>query len=134
MSRRRLVTGAASVAGLVAGAGVTEAANAAARGSRSAPAKRPPTPGEELMTEHGLTQPQLDLLAERFAELENKLYGDTALQQYLDRVAGVEEQLGVADLPVFTPACPCAVTRAGVSDGGPVSRATEVTRPGAPRG
>jgi hemerythrin-like domain-containing protein len=51
---------------------------------------------------NALSQPQLDLLAERFADLENRLYGDAALQQYLDRVAGVEQQLGIADLSVFT--------------------------------
>lgn len=49
-----------------------------------------------------LSQRQLDLLAERFADLENQLFGDAALQQYLDRVAGVEQQLGIADLAVFT--------------------------------
>ncbi|CCG01657.1 hemerythrin domain-containing protein [Blastococcus saxobsidens] len=49
-------------------------------------------------------QRDLDLLAERFADLENTHYGDAALQQVLDRVAGIEEQLGVADLAAFTPA------------------------------
>lgn len=50
-----------------------------------------------------LSQPQLDLLAERFADLENRQYGDAALRQFLDRVAGVEQQLGIGDLAVFTP-------------------------------
>lgn len=50
-----------------------------------------------------LSQPQLDLLAERFADLENRQYGDAALRQFLDRVAGVEQQLGIGDLTVFTP-------------------------------
>lgn len=49
-------------------------------------------------------QRDLDLLAERFADLENREFGDAALQQVLDRVAGIEEQLGVADLAAFTPA------------------------------
>jgi hypothetical protein len=53
-----------------------------------------------------LVQQQLDLPAERFAELKNHLYGDAALQQYLDRVAGVEQQLGIADLSVFTAPSP----------------------------
>ncbi|MDK3256335.1 hemerythrin domain-containing protein [Blastococcus capsensis] len=51
----------------------------------------------------GTPQRELDLLAERFADLENSHYGDAALQQMLDRVAGIEEQLGVADLAAFTP-------------------------------
>jgi hypothetical protein len=50
-----------------------------------------------------LSQAQLDLLAERFADLETKQYGDAALRQMLDRVAGVEQQLGIADLGAFTP-------------------------------
>ncbi len=229
VSRRRLITGAAGVAGLLVGAGATEGANLLVHGSGTTTAKRAPTPGEALMTEHGvftrllvayrtaadklaaggtvpagavadaaqvvtdyihsfhegleeayvfprvrtahpdlirtlliqhdrgrhltvaigqarnldlsqpgprdalrgnleafarmyephearedtvvypalrdaLSQRQLDLLAERFADLENQLYGDAALQQYLDRVAGVEQQLGIADLAVFTAA------------------------------
>ncbi|HTZ42829.1 MAG TPA: hemerythrin domain-containing protein [Jatrophihabitans sp.] len=40
-------------AGLVAGAGATEAANLLAGGSPADPA-RPPSPGEDLMTEHGV--------------------------------------------------------------------------------
>jgi hemerythrin-like domain-containing protein len=231
LTRRRLITGAAAVAGLVVGTGATEGANLLAQGSGSAAAKQPPTPGEALMTEHGLftrllvayrtaadqfatgstppvgaivdaaqviqdyihsfhegleeayvfprvrdqhadlirtlliqhdrgrhltaaistantldltqpapreslrgqltafarmyephearedtvvypalrdalSQPQLDLLAERFADLENQLYGDAALRQYLDRVSGVEQQLGIADLSVFTAPVP----------------------------
>jgi hemerythrin-like domain-containing protein len=50
-----------------------------------------------------IPQRELDLLAERFADLENSHYGDAALQQVLDRVTGIEEQLGVADLAAFTP-------------------------------
>ncbi|PRZ44070.1 hemerythrin-like domain-containing protein [Antricoccus suffuscus] len=49
------------------------------------------------------TQRTLDQLAERFAELENKQYGDHALAQMIDRVSGIEEQLGIADLSAFTP-------------------------------
>lgn len=49
------------------------------------------------------TQRTLDLLAERFADLENKQFGDHALTQMVDRVSGIEEQLGIADLASFTP-------------------------------
>lgn len=49
------------------------------------------------------TQRTLDELAERFADLQNARYGDDALGQMLARVAGVEEQLGLADLAAFTP-------------------------------
>lgn len=49
------------------------------------------------------SQRELDLLAERFAELEQRHYGDAALQQMLDRVSGLEEQLGIGDLAAFTP-------------------------------
>lgn len=45
----------------------------------------------------------LDELAERFHDLENAQYGDQALATILDRVAGIEQQLGVADLNAFTP-------------------------------
>lgn len=48
-------------------------------------------------------QPALDDLAHRFAELENTQFGDAALAQILDRVTGVEQQLGIADLAAFTP-------------------------------
>lgn len=49
------------------------------------------------------SQRELDLLAERFADLEQAQYGDAALQQFLDRVTGTEEQLGIGDLALFTP-------------------------------
>lgn len=48
-------------------------------------------------------QRTLDELAERFHELENTQYGDAALTQILNRVTGVEQQLGIADLAAFTP-------------------------------
>jgi hemerythrin-like domain-containing protein len=48
-------------------------------------------------------QRTLDLLAERFHDLENTQYGDTSLVQLLQRVTGVEQQLGIADLASFTP-------------------------------
>lgn len=48
-------------------------------------------------------QRTLDQLAERFADLENQQYGDHALAQMIDRVSGIEEQLGIADLSSFTP-------------------------------
>ena len=48
------------------------------------------------------TQATLDELAERFADLESG-YSDLALARILDRVAGVEEQLGIHDLASFTP-------------------------------
>jgi hemerythrin-like domain-containing protein len=50
-----------------------------------------------------LSQAQLDLLAERFADLEEHQYGASGLRQFLDRVADIEQQLGIADLAVFTP-------------------------------
>jgi hemerythrin-like domain-containing protein len=49
------------------------------------------------------SQRELDLLAERFAELEQSHYGDAALQQVLDRVTDIEQQLGIGDLSSFTP-------------------------------
>jgi hemerythrin-like domain-containing protein len=49
------------------------------------------------------SQRVLDELAERFADLENQQFGDAALQQVLDRVSGVEQQLGIGDLASFTP-------------------------------
>lgn len=48
-------------------------------------------------------QRTLDELAERFADLENRQFGAAALQQILDRVGGVEQQLGIGDLAAFTP-------------------------------
>jgi hemerythrin-like domain-containing protein len=52
----------------------------------------------------GTTQRTLDELAERFAELSDAQFGDHALRQILDRVGGVEQQLGIGDLASFTPA------------------------------
>jgi hemerythrin-like domain-containing protein len=49
------------------------------------------------------TQRTLDQLAEQFADEENRQYGAQALVQVLDRVTGVEEQLGIGDLNSFTP-------------------------------
>lgn len=51
-------------------------------------------------------QRTLDELAERFADLQNQEYGDAALATILDRVAGIEEQLGIGDLAAFTPPAP----------------------------
>jgi hemerythrin-like domain-containing protein len=48
-------------------------------------------------------QRTLDELAERFADLQNQQYGDDGLSQMLGRVEGVEQQLGIGDLAVFTP-------------------------------
>jgi hemerythrin-like domain-containing protein len=48
-------------------------------------------------------QRELDLLAERFAELEHKEYGEAALRQVLDRVTAIEQQLAIGDLAAFTP-------------------------------
>jgi hemerythrin-like domain-containing protein len=48
-------------------------------------------------------QRTLDELAERFADLQNKQFSDQALRQILDRVGGVEQQLGIHDLAAFTP-------------------------------
>jgi hemerythrin-like domain-containing protein len=52
------------------------------------------------------SQPVLDQLAERFADLENAQYGDAAFATMLGRVAGIEQQLGIGDLGSFTPAAP----------------------------
>jgi hemerythrin-like domain-containing protein len=49
------------------------------------------------------SQRTLDELADRFAQLENTQYGDNALSQMLQRITGVEQQLGIADLAAFTP-------------------------------
>ena len=48
-------------------------------------------------------QRTLDLLAERFADEADRQIGDNALTQILDRVTGVEQQLGTADLNAVTP-------------------------------
>jgi hemerythrin-like domain-containing protein len=48
-------------------------------------------------------QRTLDQLAERFADLQNAQYGDSALGQLLERVAGIEQQLGIGKLAAFTP-------------------------------
>jgi hemerythrin-like domain-containing protein len=48
-------------------------------------------------------QRTLDLLAERFADEANRQIGDPALTVILDRVTGVEQQLGVGNLNTFTP-------------------------------
>jgi len=48
-------------------------------------------------------QRTLDQLAERFADLQAKQYGDHALATMLDRLAGIEEQFGIHDLASFTP-------------------------------
>jgi hemerythrin-like domain-containing protein len=48
-------------------------------------------------------QRTLDQLAERFNDLQNKQYGDDALTQMLQRVTGIEEQLGINNLATFTP-------------------------------
>jgi hemerythrin-like domain-containing protein len=48
-------------------------------------------------------QRTLDQLAERFAELENSRYGDSALGAMLARVTGIEAELGIGDLNEFTP-------------------------------
>jgi hemerythrin-like domain-containing protein len=48
-------------------------------------------------------QRTLDELAGRFAELENRQYGDSALTAILQRVAGVEDELGIGDIAAFTP-------------------------------
>lgn len=45
----------------------------------------------------------LTQLAERFRDLENARYGEHALGQIVDRVSGVEQQLGIGDLSAFTP-------------------------------
>jgi hypothetical protein len=52
------------------------------------------------------TERTLDQLAERFADLENRQYGDDALGRMLQRVSGIEEELGIHDLAAFTPALP----------------------------
>ncbi|MEO9137584.1 MAG: hemerythrin domain-containing protein [Jatrophihabitans sp.] len=45
----------------------------------------------------------IGLLAERFADLQNKQYGDNALDQMLSRIVGIEQKLGIDDLESFTP-------------------------------
>lgn len=49
------------------------------------------------------SQRTLDELAERFADLENRQYGDNALATLLLRVTGIEQKLQIADLASFTP-------------------------------
>lgn len=50
-----------------------------------------------------LSGPQLTTLAERFHDLSDKQFGDAALAAALQRVTGVEQQLGIGDLATFTP-------------------------------
>lgn len=48
-------------------------------------------------------QHTLDELADRFAAYQAGQYSDDALTVILDRVTGIEQQLGIADLNTFTP-------------------------------
>lgn len=48
----------------------------------------------------------LDELADRFVSEEHGRYRDDQLAAILDRVTGVEQQLGLADLNAFTPPAP----------------------------
>jgi hypothetical protein len=51
-------------------------------------------------------QRTLDQLADRFADLQDKQFGDDALDQMLQRLGGIEQQLGIGDLAAFTPPSP----------------------------
>ncbi len=48
-------------------------------------------------------QRTLDELAERFAELQEREYGEHALATRLARITSIEQRLGIADLAAFTP-------------------------------
>ena len=94
----------------IATAGLTPARNRSALAIRLAAYVRMYEPHEAW--EDTVVYPQLrastpqrtlDELAERFYDLENKQYGGGALTVLLQRVTGIEQRLGIADLAAFTP-------------------------------
>lgn len=55
-------------------------------------------------TIRAVTRPKiLDELAARFVDLETARYGDSGYAHLLDRVHGIEQQLGIGELASFTP-------------------------------
>jgi hemerythrin-like domain-containing protein len=49
---------------------------------------------------------QLKDLGERFEKEEDRLFGDEGFEKNVDKVAGIEKQLGIYDLAQFTPRVP----------------------------
>jgi hypothetical protein len=45
-------------------------------------------------------------LGEDFEEKEHDLFGEDGFESIVDKVAGIEKQLGIYDLSEFTPAAP----------------------------
>jgi hemerythrin-like domain-containing protein len=53
-----------------------------------------------------LAPKQLADLGEQFEKEEDRLFGDEGFEKTVDRVAGIENQLGIYDLAQFTPKAP----------------------------
>ncbi len=53
---------------------------------------------------HKIVSPhEYDSLGEQFEKKEHQLFGEDGFEQMVDRVAGIEKQLGIYDLAQFTP-------------------------------
>ena len=53
-----------------------------------------------------MTPKQLKDLGEQFEKEEDRLFGDEGFEKTVDKVAGIEKQLGIYDLAQFTPKLP----------------------------
>jgi hemerythrin-like domain-containing protein len=53
-----------------------------------------------------MTPKQLKDLGEQFEKEEDRLFGDEGFEKTVDKVAGIEKQLGIYDLDKFTPKVP----------------------------
>ncbi len=53
-----------------------------------------------------LTPKKLADLGEQFEKEEDRLFGDEGFEKTVDQVAGIEKQLGIYDLALFTPKLP----------------------------
>ena len=53
---------------------------------------------------HGIVSAhEFDSLGEDFEKKEDELFGDDGFEKMVDKVAGIEKQLGIYDLAQFTP-------------------------------
>jgi hypothetical protein len=53
---------------------------------------------------HKIVSPhEFDALGEEFEDMEHQLFGEDGFEKMLNRVAGIEKQLGIYDLAQFTP-------------------------------
>ena len=50
-----------------------------------------------------VSQNEYDSLGEDFEKKENELFGDEGFEKMVDKVAGIEKQLGIYELSQFTP-------------------------------